>query len=201
MIELYLYFVLIIVGILRSCARHESGCHIMKNTWKSIEFVADGMKVVAKGCPDLEDCTGLLDNDGMAFFFGRGKDFYVANTKKGLVRKLSSGEGTLMVEDSEVDYDAIVKGCPNGYHNALNKTIRYAGLNRYDGFKDGLCAISWMLYPEGGYFADGDGFGMKDNDEEEVYAIMDKALEIIEPFRPVWNIYAYLKKIRAGIMK
>lgn len=186
---------------LSSCARHESGHHIMGNTWKSIEFVSDGKKVVAKGCPDLDGRTGVLDNDGMAFFFGRDKDFYIANTKKGLVRKLSSGGGTLMVEDDEVDYDAIAKGCPNGYHNALNKTIRYAGMNRYDGFKDGLCAISWMLYPEGGYFADGDGFGMKDNDEEEVYAIINTALDIIEPFRPVRDIAACLKKIRAGIKK
>ena len=61
-------------------------------------------------------------------------------------------------------------------------------------FKDGLCAISWTLYPDGRYFADEDGFGMEDNDEEEVYAIMNTDLNIVEPFRPIKDVRAYLKE-------
>ena len=51
-----------------------------------------------------------------------------------------------------------------------------------------------MIYPDGMYFADEDGFGMEANDEETVYAIIDTDLNIIEPFRPVNDIEGYLKK-------
>ena len=33
----------------------------------------------------------------------------------------------------------------NGISNARAKAMRYVGINRWDGFKDGICAISWML--------------------------------------------------------
>ena len=59
-----------------------------------------------------------------------------------------------------------------------------------------MCAITWTLYPDGRYFADSDGFGMEDNDEEVVYAIIDTNLNIVEPFRPIDNIEVYLKKLR-----
>ncbi len=46
------------------------------------------------------------------------------------------------VKDNEIDYDAIAKVCENGIGNARAKAIRYAGVNRWDGFKNGLCAIT-----------------------------------------------------------
>jgi len=33
-----------------------------------------------------------------------------------------------------------------------------------------------MLYPDGRYFADEDGYGMEDNEEENVYCIIDSNL-------------------------
>ena len=152
-------------------------------------------EVVVFGYPELNGCIGTLDKDGMAFFFVKNKGLYVVNTTNGKIRNFSSN-GYLLVDDCEIDFDAIAKVCTNGLHNARNKEIRYAGINRWDGFKDGLCAISWMLYPDGRYFADSDGFGMEDNDEEEVYAIIDTNLDIIEPFRPIEDVAIYLNELR-----
>jgi len=161
----------------------------------SVKFKVAGKEVTASGYPELEGCTGTLDKDGMAFFFVKNKGLYIANTINGKIRKFSSN-GNLLVDDCDIDFDAIAKVCTNGLHNARNKEIRYAGINRWDGFKDGLCAMSWMLYPDGRYFADSDGFGMEDNDEEEVYAIIDTNLVIVEPFRPIEDVSAHLKELR-----
>ena len=161
-----------------------------------IKFKINGNDVRVQGYPELEGCIGILDKDGMAFVFGNNREFHIANTVIGEIRKLSTANGNLLVDDNDIDYNAIAKECENGIGNAQAKAIRYAGLNRWDGFKDGLCAISWMLYPDGRYFADEDGFGMEDNDEEEVYAIIDTDLNIVEPFRPIKDIAAYLKEIR-----
>ena len=161
----------------------------------SVRFKVAGKEVTVSGYPELEGCTGTLDKDGMAFFFVKNEGLYIANTINGKIRKFSSN-GNLLVDDCDIDFAAIAKVCTNGLHNARNKEIRYAGINRWDGFKDGLCAISWMLYPDGRYFADSDGFGMEDNDEEEVYAIIDTNLVIVEPFRPIEDVSAHLKELR-----
>lgn len=120
---------------------------------------------------------------------------YITNIVTGKTRKLTSG-ACLLVEDSEIDYEAISRKCPHGIENARVKAIRYAAVNTWDGFKDGYCAISWMLYPDGMYFADSDGYGMESNDEEVVYAIMNENLEIIEPFRPIEDVAAVLAELR-----
>ena len=161
----------------------------------SVRFKVAGKEVTVLDYLELEGCTGTLDKDGMAFFFVKNEGLYIANTINGKIRKFSSN-GNLLVDDCDIDFDAIAKVCTNGLHNARNKEIRYAGINRWDGFKDGLCAISWMLYPDGRYFADSDGFGMEDNDEEEVYAIIDTNLVIVEPFRPIEDVSAHLKELR-----
>ena len=161
----------------------------------SIKFEIKDRNVIVHGFPELKNAMGYMSGDNMAFFFGEHREAYLANTKTGKIRKLSD-EYWLLADDDEIDYDAISKSCVNGIGNARAKAVRYAIINRYDGFKDGLCAISWMLYPDGMYFADEDGFGMEANDEETVYAIIDTELNIIEPFRPVEDIEEYLKKLR-----
>ena len=169
-----------------------------------IKFKIRDGEVIIHGYPELENRKGVIVGDGIAFLFGEGwrnYELYIANTITSEIRKLSTTNGELLVDDNDIDYDAIAKECENGNGNAQAKAIRYAGLNRWDGFKDGLCAISWMLYPDGRYFADSDGFGMEDNDEEEVYAIIDTNLEIIEPFRPIDNVAGYLLKLRENKRK
>ena len=158
-------------------------------------FEICGKKVIVRGYPELENCTGVLDVEGMVFFFGKKGELYIANTTTGKIRKFSAN-GYLLVDDDDIDYDTIADRCIHGLQNAQNKIIRYEGINRWDGFKDGFCAISWMLYPDGRYFSDGDGFGMEDIDEEIVYAVIDTNLDIIVPFRPINNIAAYLKEFR-----
>ena len=162
----------------------------------TIRFTIENNEVYVHGCAELDGCRGFLDNDGIAFFFGKGSGLHIANTQTGKIRKFATENGRLLVDDNDIDYPAIEKYCPHGLRYAQEKIARFARVNRWDGFKDGLCAISWMLYPDGMYFADSDGYGMKDNDEEEVYAIIDTNLEIIEPFRPLTDVRAYLSEIR-----
>jgi hypothetical protein len=53
-----------------------------------------------------------------------------------------------------------------------------------------------MLYPDGRYFEDEDGFGGEDNDELTVYCIMDENLNVVRPFTVVRNIRALLNELR-----
>ena len=165
-----------------------------------IRFEVKDDHVFVHGYADLENREGYPVGDGIVFFSGKGDyhhELYIANTLTGKIRHLSTAGGRLLVDDDEIDYEAIEKQCKHGKNNARLKIIKYAGINRWDGFKNGLCAISWMLYPEGIYFADSDGFGGEDSNEENVYGIMDTSLQFIEPFRPINGIRMYLAKIRS----
>ena len=139
-----------------------------------------------------------MDHNEIIFFCNEENEWCLKNVQTGKVRRLYS-HGRLLVEDSEIDMEVIKATCEQGVYNAEAKVVRYADVHLYDGFKDGYGAISWMLYPDGMYFADNDGFGMEDNNEVIVYAIIDTNLDIIEPFRPIKSISRYLRDLREGI--
>lgn len=161
-------------------------------------------EVSVEGVPELENLRGLDGGEGMAFFFGKGPknyEFVIANTTTRQWRKMSSQDGALLVGNEEIDYDAIHSTFRQGCCNVDDKVVRYAGLNRWDGFKDGVCAISWVLYPDGRYFEDNDGFGSESHGEETVYAIINTDLEIVVPFRPMADVAKILKMMRKSLQE
>lgn len=81
----------------------------------------------------------------------------------------------------DVDYESVGKLEHSGDAYAMETC--YGGIGRYWDFKDGICVLCWTLYPDGRYFADSDGFGMEDNDEVEVYAIIDRHMHVLIPFQ------------------
>lgn len=165
----------------------------------SITFEVIDQKVYVHGYPELEGREGYMMTDAIAFFRGKGwnnHEWYIANIQTGRIRLMATPTGQVMVDDNEIDYAAIDQQCEYGSHNAANKVLCYGSMYTWDGFKDGLCAISWTLYPDGQYFADSDGYGMRDNDEERVYAIINEKLDVVVPFRPVKDIEALLSELR-----
>ena len=71
--------------------------------------------------------------------------------------------GNLFVNYIDIYFDAVTMLFINGFQYARSKEISYVGINRWGGFKDGMCAISWILCPHDQNFAYSDGFGMEDN--------------------------------------
>ena len=128
--------------------------------------------------------------ENMAVVNDEGKSFTIINMETGKTRQFVSESGSLLVDDSDIDFNTIEKGCPN--FNGC-KIVRY-WFGRYSDFQNGVCAICWTVYPDGRYFADEDGYGMEDNNEENVYCIINKDLEIIVPFQPMNDVGQMLKK-------
>ena len=169
----------------------------MNNKVQEVKFNINGNEITVSNYAELDGKKGIINGEGMAFFWGEGRAFYVGNTRTGILRQFSSVDGYMLIDDRHIDYNAISRACRHGFMNAVNKSIKYAALNRYNGFEKGICAISWMLYPDGRYFADSDGFGMEDNNEENVYAVIDSNLDIIAPFRPIEDVTTLLKDMRS----
>ncbi len=160
----------------------------------SISFEIKDNIVHVTGYPELENRTGNLIGDGMAEFRGRFSELYLANTRTCKIRKFSTEPEQLfkrvLVEDNEIDYDSITEKCSKeALSTARAKVISMISLNTCYGFKNGICAISWVLMPNDGYYAD-EYTPIQVKKDEVVYAIINTDLDIIEPFRPITDISA-----------
>lgn len=111
----------------------------------------------------------------------RSKDLYLVNTKTRKAYHLVDGEGNVRAFTHDDIDPSVFKMEHSGDAHVLQ--VCYADLSVSD-FKDGKARVVWMLYPDGRYFADEDGFGMEDNDGLDVAAIIDKHAHVVSPFRP-----------------
>ena len=142
----------------------------------------------------LEQCKCYEWGENILRVFDQEGRGYIVNkaTKKA---RLIDDNGLLVgFTDDEIDF-ATLDQVPNS-HNARPRRIFYAGIGRWDDCQNGIFALCWMLYPDGQYFADSDGYGGEDNDELMVYCVMNDNLEVIRPFTVVSDMQALLKKIR-----
>jgi len=68
-------------------------------------------------------------------------------------------------------------------------------------FKDGFAEVTSQLNPDGKYYMDDDGFGMTRDVEIEIYAYVDKDLNVLVPFRYIGEDWNQLIEMRNEAMK
>ena len=142
----------------------------------------------------LEQCECYSWGGKLLHVTDKNGDEYLVNKTTGKVRQIASPGQLVGFSDEEIDFETLDK-IPHS-HNAHSRSIDYAHIYRWDNCKNGLIALCWMLYPDGRYFEDEDGFGGEDNDELTVYCVMNDNLEVIRPFSVVSDIRALLKELR-----
>lgn len=110
------------------------------------------------------------------------KEMYMVNTATQKAYHLVDRDGYIRA----FTYDDIDSTVYEARHvrRSTALIVEYAKLS-VGQFKDGKATIEWMLYPEGRYFADEDGFGMEDNDEVNIAAVIDEDCKVIEKFKLV----------------
>lgn len=120
---------------------------------------------------------------GMLSFRNRSygnKQFFIVNTALKKAYTLSEANGKLVgFTKDDIDWDNVHQLENHGDADLLENHY-YFGVEDY---KDGLARVDWMLYPDGRYFADEDGFGMEDNEEVNVYAYIDTECRVVKKFR------------------
>lgn len=150
------------------------------------DYLEDMAQLEQCRCYDWgENLLRVIDEEG---------DGYLVNKATGKARVTDSLGLLVGFSNKEIDFKTLDK-TPNS-QNAHTRRIDYARIGRWDDCKEGLIALSWMLYPDGRYFADSDGFGGEDNDELTVYCVMNDNLEVIRPFTIVRDIRELLKELR-----
>lgn len=142
---------------------------------------------------ELEQCACYSWGENILLVKEENGDRYLVNKATGKARQISMPGYVVGFSDDEIDFSTVDK-LPHGY-KAHSRDMDYTPICWYDRCKNGIIALVWMLYPEGRYFADEDGYGMEDNDEEKIYCILNDNLEVIRPFTVVPNIRALLDQL------
>lgn len=110
------------------------------------------------------------------------KQLFIVNTALKKAYAITQADGLLVgFTKDDIDWDNVSQLENNG--DAYNlQACYYFGVEEY---KDGVALVNWMLYPDGRYFADEDGFGMEDNDEVNVYAYIDTECRVLVKFQEI----------------
>ncbi len=142
----------------------------------------------------LDQCKCYEWGENLLRVIDQEMNGYLVNKATGKIRMIDIPGRLVGFSDAEIDF-ATLDQLPNS-HNAHSRRIDYRGIGRRDNCTNGIFALSWMLYPDGRYFADSDGFGGEDNDELTVYCVMNDNFEVIRPFTVVRDIRVLLKELR-----
>ena len=121
---------------------------------------------------------------GMLRFSNRSygnKQIFIVNPAIRKVYPISEPDGKLVgFTLDDIDWDCVNQLEHN--YDAKRLVADYGGLSISD-YQDGIAYVSWMLYPDGRYFADEDGFGMEDNDEVNISAYIDTQCRVVVKFQ------------------
>ena len=151
-----------------------------------LTFRSDERGITCQGHPLLEKLSIHPIGEGMLWIGNSRGPLFYANSFTGKARQLLDENSNLVgFEDRDFDWEKL-KSVEYPY-DVKHKHVDYGGLGRYNDFCDGVCCLCWMLHPDGRYYADEDGFGMEDDDEENIYCIIDSHLRIVIPWQPMTN--------------
>lgn len=147
--------------------------------------------------PTYEDLMAEMEKDekdrdfnftdkgcGMLCFWSKAwgnKQTFMVNTALKKSYPISEPNGYLVgFTKDDIDWDNVSKLEHNA--DAYRLVADYGGIGIED-YRDGMARVDWMLYPDGRYFGDEDGFGMDDNDEVDIYAYIDTECRVMIKFQ------------------
>ena len=120
---------------------------------------------------------------GIICFWSKGwgnKQNFLVNTKLKKAYPIAASDGTLVgFTKDDIDWESVNQLEHNDDAKRLQASYSF-GVGDY---RDGIACVYWMLYPNGRYFGDEDGFGMEDNDEVNVSAYIDTECRVLVKFQ------------------
>ena len=154
------------------------------NYIRGLTFCSDERGITCKGHPLLEKLSIHPIGEGMLLIGKSRGPLFMGNFYTGKARQLLD-EGCNLVGFDDRDFDWEELKTVEHPYDLNHRHVGYGGLGRWSDYNNGTCCLCWMLYPDGRYFADEDGYGMEDNDEENICCVIDSDLRIVVPWHPM----------------
>lgn len=153
-----------------------------KQRWQLTPSYDDLMAEMGKDDAD-RDFNFKDKGCGMICFWSKtwgNKHTFIVNTNLKKAYEIVNPEGKLVgftLDDIEWDN---VNQLEHNYEAKELQTSYSFGIGDYE---SGIASVDWMLHPDGRYFADEDGFGMRDDDEVYISAYIDTECRVLVKFQ------------------
>lgn len=87
----------------------------------------------------------------------------------------------LTVNQEDINWESLEKLPPKAKETATELYFGYPSF--IYSFNQGVALVCWQLVPDGRYYMDEDGYGMEDDNEVNIYGVIDRTGKVIVPFR------------------
>ena len=131
---------------------------------------------------------GLNENmEVLKFLFGQywKPRFLLDHNTKTAYEWMDANCRLVNVSDDDIKWDSL-KGLPEHLlERVRNRNASYPSF--FYQFEDGISEVRWQLNPDGRYWMDNDGYGMTDDEEINIYGMMDTSCNMVIPFQMIDN--------------
>lgn len=138
-----------------------------------------------------------LDEDMEVYLYSNGshwKENLLVDHREGIAYYLTDGLRWRHFTQDDIDRDSLEGLDERAMDNAEALLTNYP--YHIGKFKNGVAEVEWQLIPDGMYFMDSDGYGMTDDVETTLYAMVDRHLQVLVKFRYINKDYDQLKEMR-----
>lgn len=103
------------------------------------------------------------------------------------------------ITEDDIDWDSM-KGLPEScITRAKNLDFNFPSV--IEKYKNGVAQVRWQLNPDGMYYMDEDGYGMSDDESEDIYGFIDRQGKVVSKFRYISGNWKKLVAMRAEAEK
>lgn len=121
--------------------------------------------------------------------------FLLDNVSKCAYEFMDAYETLCTVTTDDIDWDSIKCLSAKSIRRAQGLDFHFPSfIYKYE---NGVAQVKWQLNPDGMYYRDDDGFGMSDDDEEDIYGFVDRQGKVVVKFKYInkdWNLLNEMRK-------
>lgn len=161
------------------------------------QLMSPAHQLIYKFC-DLDEGMGIAEEIIWQYWKPR---FLLDHNAKCAYEFMTSRENLTTVTEDDIDWDSL-KGLPEKSIQRAHRLDAHFP-TRIRRFENGIAEVSWQLNPDGMYFMDGDGYGMTNDDEVEIYGFIDREGKVVVKFKNIhedWNLLKAMRKEAESII-
>lgn len=106
--------------------------------------------------------------------------FLIDNISKCAYEFMDASETLCTITADDIDWESLKCLSSKSIRRAQRLDFHFPSFVRK--YENGVAQVNWQLNPDGMYYRDEDGFGMTDDDEEEIYGFIDRKGKVLVKF-------------------
>lgn len=176
------------MGIFKKLGRIKNNNSIEEKLYEVLQ--SDTFKSSRYQKEDLGEGMVVVYQDMWGWYKPR---FVLNHNKQTAFEFIDEGATLLTVTEDDIDWVSLKKLPENAIDVAQRLSFHFPSFIK--AYKNGVAIVEWQLNPDGRYYMDDDGFGMTDDEEINIYGVIDTEGKVVVKFQTVKD-YKDIEKLR-----